>query len=380
MTDWIPLARPDIGPDEIAAVNAVLHSDRLTLGSMLETFENRMADYIGQPYAVGVNSGTAGLFLSLKALGIGVGDEVITVSFSYVATGHAIVQSGATPVFVDIDADTFNINPGEIESAITTKTRAILVVHVFGRPAAMDTIMAIAKRFDLAVIEDACEAIGAKFKDKQIGSYGDLAVFGFSPNKQITLAEGGMVVTSDRQIAERIRHLRNQDSEIISGKYTFFEPGYSFRLSELHAALGITQLERIEEILARRQKIASTYKSHLQHPSPWTLPGKGVANDNISWFAYVIRIKNNRGSKNRDQIIACMAEHKIECGVYFPPIHLQPLFVERYGYLSGMLPVTEKVATQVIALPFFHQITMNEIKRVIDALINATANYGILVS
>jgi perosamine synthetase len=252
----IPLSSPDITESEIEAVTAVLRTPRLSLGPQLEAFEHAFADYIGTPHAVAVSSGTAGLHLCIRALGIGEGDEVIVPSFTFIAAANAIRYERATPVFADIDAESLNLSPAAIKRAITPKTRAIVVVHTFGRPAEIAAILDIARRDNLAVIEDACEAIGAEYDRHKVGSFGNAAVFAFYPNKQITTGEGGMIVTRRPELAQRIRALRNQGRYDNDDWLQHAELGYNYRLSEMNCALGLAQLNRIDEILERRAHVA----------------------------------------------------------------------------------------------------------------------------
>ena len=247
----IPLSAPDITEPEIAAVAAVLRSSQLSLGPKLVEFEAAVADFIGVEHAVAVSSGTAGLHLCIRTLGLSDGDEVIVPSFTFIAAANAIRYERAVPVFIDIDADTLNMSPDCIERAITARTRAILVVHTFGRTAAMGTILAIASRHRLAVIEDACEALGAEWEGRKAGSFGDLAVFAFYPNKQITTGEGGMVITRRAEFAARLRMLRNQGRGPADDWMQHSELGYNYRLSEIQCALGIGQMRRLDEILQR---------------------------------------------------------------------------------------------------------------------------------
>ena len=250
----IALSQPDITEAEIEAVAAVLRTPRLSLGPKLEEFEQAMAAYIGVPHAVAVNSGTSGLHLCIRALGIGEGDEVIVPSFTFIAAANAIRYERAKPVFIDIDPATLNLDPGKIEAAITPRTRAIMAVHTFGCPAPMDAILAIAGRHNLVVIEDACEAIGAEYKGRKAGSLGRAAVFAFYPNKQITTGEGGMIVTGDSDLAARMRALRNQGRYDSEDWLQHAEVGYNYRISEINCALGVGQLTRIEEILSKREE------------------------------------------------------------------------------------------------------------------------------
>jgi perosamine synthetase len=362
----IPLSSPDITEAEIEAVTAVLRTSRLSLGPQMESFEDAMANYIGIPHAVAVSSGTAGLHLCIKALGIGEGNEVIVPSFTFIAAANAIRYERAQPVFVDIDADSLNMSPTAIEQAITRKTRAILVVHTFGRPAEMAAIMDIASRHGLLVIEDACEAIGATYQGRKVGSFGDAAVFAFYPNKQITTGEGGMVVTRRPELAAHIRALRNQGRYDSADWLQHAELGYNYRLSEINCALGLAQLKRIEPILQQREKVARQYQRSLAEISDLALPATDVPGTRISWFVYVVRLNAVFTEAARDSIIAILANAGIGCARYFAPIHLQPSYSAWRN--SATLPVTEAQASRTIALPFFNRITEDEIGQVSDTL------------
>ena len=360
----IPLSAPDITEAEIAAVVAVLRSARLSLGPVTEEFEAAMASTASVPHAVAVSSGTAGLHLVIRALDIGEGDEVIVPSFTFIAAANAIRYERATPVFVDIDAGTLNLNPGLIEQAITPKTRAVMVVHTFGVPADMTAILEIAQRHGLAVIEDACEAIGAVHRGRKAGSMGNVGVFAFYPNKQITTGEGGVVVTHDDALARRIRALRNQGRYETDDWFQHSELGYNYRISEINCALGLAQLSRLDEILAKRQAVAAAYHQRLAALDgltlPPLLPPPNQTNDRLSWFVYVVRVAAGDGV--RDSIMRGLAEAGIASGRYFAPIHLQPSYAAWRS--AANLPVTEREALRTIALPFFNNIGVEAIEEV----------------
>jgi len=380
--ETIPLSAPDVTEAEIEAVAAVLRTPRLSLGPKLVEFETAMATYIGAPHAVGVSSGTAGLHLALLALGVGAGDEVIVPSFTFVAVANAVRYVGATPVFADIDAETLNLDPESVESAITPSTRALIVVHTFGRPAAMVALMAMARRHGLLVIEDACEAIGAELAERRMGSFGDAAVFAFYPNKQITTGEGGMVVTRDAEVARRVAALRNhgryesgsgtdsggreKSPESEASWFEHVELGFNYRLSEMQCALGLAQLGRVEEILARREAIARRYCELLGDCEELVLPATDVAGQRLSWFVCVVRLREKFAQADRDRAMRELAGQGIATARYFAPIHLQPAYAQWRD--RTRLPVTEAVATRTLALPFFNRITEEQLKRVCEAL------------
>jgi perosamine synthetase len=361
----IPLSQPDITEAEIEAVAAVLRTPRLSLGPKLEEFEQAMAKYIGVSHAVAVNSGTSGLHLCIRALGIGEGDEVIVPSFTFIAAANAIRYESAKPVFIDIDPLTLNLDPEKIEAAITPRTRAIMAVHTFGCPAAMDAILEIAERHSLVVIEDACEAIGADYKGRKAGSLGRAGVFAFYPNKQITTGEGGMIVTGDSDLATRMRALRNQGRYDSEDWLQHAEVGYNYRISEINCALGIGQLERIEEILSKRAAVAHAYQHELENISELILPPICIPDIRISWFVYVIRLAGQFTAQHRDALMTILQKEGIGCTRYFAPIHLQPSYAH---WKHTKLPVTESHSARTLALPFFNNLSELQIKEVGETL------------
>jgi perosamine synthetase len=346
----VPMSRPDIGVAEIELVNQVLQTPHLSMGPMVERFERDMALYIGTKHAIAVSSGTAGLHLCVRAARIGEGDEVITTPFSFVASANCILYVGARPVFVDIEPSSLNIDPGRIEAAITSRTRAILPVHAFGQPADMGPILDIAQRHGLAVIEDACEAIGAEYQHQKAGALGEAGVFAFYPNKQMTTGEGGVIVTDRDDWDALFRSLRNQGRDVFDAWLNHTRLGYNYRLDELSAALGVAQLGRIEELLARRQQVASMYDERLSAIRAATVPFVAPKTTRMSWFVYVIRLAPQI---DRDHVMEELARRGIPSRLYFTPIHLQPFYRARFGYREGDYPVTESVAKRVLALPFY---------------------------
>lgn len=362
----IPLSRPDIAESDIAAVNAVLRTPQLSLGPRLEEFERAIARYAGTSHAVAVNSGTSALHLCMLALGVGPGDEVIVPSFAFIAVANAVRYVGALPVFVDIDADTLNIDHNHIEAAISSRTRAIIPVHTFGRPAALGEILDVARRNNLAVIEDACEALGAAYENVKVGSYGDAGVFAFYPNKQITTGEGGILVTNSESIASRAKRLRNQgrsDSE--SGQHD--EIGYSYRMSELNCALGREQLNRIDTIVATRASVARKYDAALREYAAIERPPLHAPRSTISWFVYVVRLPERCAGPRRDFIVKEMAARGIGCRAYFAPIHMQPAY-RSIPHRAMDLQVTESLAKRTLALPFYNQVADSGIEEVCETL------------
>jgi len=358
----IPLSGPDITKKDIAAVVAVLKTSRLSLGPKLPEFEERFARYIGRRYAIAVNSGTSGLHLCIRALGIKAGDEVITTPFSFIASANCILFERARPVFADIRPDTYNIDESVIENKITKKTKAILPVHVFGYPCDMPKIVKIAKKHGLKVIEDSCESIGATISGKNVGTFSDCSVFAFYPNKQMTTGEGGMVVTDSKDTAELVRSMRNQGRDEGVAWLEHNRLGYNYRLSDIHCALGITQLARVREMLAKRSRVAKLYGRVLSGIGGTILPLQSSSGAERSWFVYVVRLDTTFTGSERDEILKRLKAKGIGCNNYFPPIHLQPFYVKEFGYRPGDFPVTESVSKRTIALPFFNNLSGNEVK------------------
>lgn len=358
------MSQPHIGDEEITAAGEVLRSGRLALGPRTAEFERRFGDYLHLPYAIAVNSGTSGLHLAVAALGIGPGDEVITTPFSFIASANCILMSGAKPVFVDVLEESFNIDPALIERAITPRTRAILPVHVFGEAADMVPIMSLAKRHKLGVIEDACEAIGARHTGRFAGTFGDAGVFGFYPNKQITTGEGGIIVTSDRRIHEYCVSARNQGRNDDSQWLTHVRLGYNYRISEITAAIGVEQVRKLPEILHARRERATRYLDLLGDIPRVRLPVRWDREDH-SWFVFAIRVEDEL----RDPLVEELNRRGIGCKAYFHPcIHLQEFYRREFGYHEGMFPVAERLSRQTLVLPFFTGISDEQIQYVADTL------------
>ena len=362
----IPLSAPDVTEAEIEAVAAVLRSPRLSLGAVSQQFEAAVAAYASVPYAVAVSSGTAGLHLCIRALGIGEGDEVIVPSFAFIAAANAIRYERAVPVFADIDTQTLNIDPVHIEEAITEKTRAIMVVHTFGVPADMAAILDIAERHGLLVIEDACEALGAEVGGRKAGSMGHAGVFAFYPNKQITTGEGGIVITRDETLARRLRALRNQGRYETDDWFQHTELGYNYRISEINCALGLGQMSRLEQILEKRAAVAAAYDRRLGRLPGLVVPPLQLTHGCVSWFVYVVRLPTPMIDR-RDVVIRSLAEAGIASGRYFAPIHLQPSY-QAWRHTTE-LPVTEAEAARTLALPFFNRLQPEAIDEVCSTFI-----------
>uniref|UniRef100_A0A7C3RJH5 DegT/DnrJ/EryC1/StrS family aminotransferase n=1 Tax=Dictyoglomus thermophilum TaxID=14 RepID=A0A7C3RJH5_DICTH len=360
----IPMSAPDLDESDIQAVLEVLKSGRLALGPKAKEFEELMADYIGVKYAVAVSSGTAGLHILVRALGIGPGDEVLVPSFTFAATVNAILFERGIPVFVDIEPETYNLDPDDLERKITKKTKAIMAVDIFGHPAEWDRILEIADKYNLKIIDDSCEALGAEYKGKKIGQFGDAACFAFYPNKQMTTGEGGIIVTDNPGIAKLARSLRNQGRGEMSAWLEHERLGYNYRMDEMSAALGVSQLRRIEIFLEKRERVARMYTEKLRKFS-WVRPPIVKPYVRMSWFVYVITLKEGL---DRDEIIKELEKEGIPARGYFSPIHLQPYIREMFGTKEGMLPTTENISKRTLALPFHNNLREEEIEEVVSTL------------
>jgi len=395
----IPLSRPDITDDDRKEVLGVLETPYLSLGPKLKEFEEKIAEYAGVKHAVGVSSGTAGLHLIIRALGIKTGDEVITTPFSFVSSSNCILYEGAKPVFADIKGDTLNINPELVEGLITPRTKAILAVDVFGQPADWSALEGIAERHNLFLIEDSAEALGSecklqtqiqnspkeklrilseqtKFAWQRCGSFGDAAIFSFYPNKQIGIGEGGVVLTNNKKIADLCRSMANQGRKNDGGKWLeHIRLGYNYRLDEMSCALGTSQLKRIDQIIDKKEKVAQLYNERLKDfpgiEVPYIAPSAKV-----SRFVYVARLAKRFSERKRDKIITEMLARGIQCSNYFYPIHLQPFYRKMFGYKKGDFPVCENISRRTIALPFFNGLTEKEVDFVLENLKEIVKNFG----
>lgn len=342
-------------------MNAVLQTFKLALGPNLPAFEKKLADFTGVKYAIAVNSGTSALHLMIKALGIGMGDEVITSSFSFVASANCALYEGARPVFVDIDPQTFNIDVSKIEAKITKKTKAILAVDVFSHPADWDALKRIAKKHKLLLLEDAAEALGSEYKNKKCGSFGDAAALAFYPNKQITTGEGGAVLTNSKKIADLCLSMSNQGRRTKNGKWLeHVRLGFNYRMDEMSAAMGIAQMQRLPEILAKRKKAAQLYKAALENMKELQIPVE-PQQGKLGWFVYVALLSEKFAGAKRDSIIKEMAKRGISCSNYFTPIHLQPFYKKEFGYKAGNFPITENISRRTLALPLFNDLKKEEV-------------------
>lgn len=358
----VHLSRPDIGEAEIAAVVEVLRGPNLSLGPKLGEFEDAFVEYSGRKHAIAVNSGTSGLFMCMKALGIGPGDEVITTPFTFIASATSIMMAGAKPVFVDIDPVSLNMDPAGVEAKINDRTKAILPVVIFGNPAGLGEVCAIAEKHGLPVVEDSCEALGSVLDGKKVGAFGTMSLFAFYPNKQITTGEGGIILTDDDELAEMCFSLRNQGRGKGGGWLAHQRLGYNYRLSDINCAMGIVQLSRLGEFVAKRRAVAEMYQQILADESRLIVPAEPEGCE-VSWFVFVVRLADEGLSiETRNAVLGEMLGRGIQVSNYFPPVYLQPFMIEEFGYATGDFPVTDMVCKSTIALPFHNNLSREEIE------------------
>jgi dTDP-4-amino-4,6-dideoxygalactose transaminase len=373
------MSSPDITDAERQAVAAVLQTPSLSMGARINAFETAFQEYTGCKHAIGVTSGTTGLHLCVRAAGINAGDLVITTPFSFVASTNVILFERAIPIFVDIDPHTGNIDPHLVEQAVkdlshegnedkkwlpreggeqVSQIKAILPVDVFGQPADLDPIQSVANAYGLKIIEDSCEALGAEYKGRKVGTIGDYGVYAFYPNKQITTGEGGVIVTNDDQDAELMRALRNQGRAPGDTWLQHTHLGYNYRLDEMSAALGTVQLSRLDELIEKREQVASWYTQKLSNIPGIEVPGLAPNTTRMSWFVYVIRFEKGI---NRDLVAKKLGEKGVPARPYFLPIHLQPYMVSRFGYQVGDFPITEDLGQRSLAIPFSGVMTEEQV-------------------
>jgi perosamine synthetase len=363
--EQVPLSGPYLGEREEELVLEVMRSGRLSLGPTVDRFEELVAERVGAPYAAAVSSGTAGLHLLCITAGIGAGDEVITSPYSFAASANCFLYEGAAPVFADIDRRTLNLDPAAVEAAITPRTKAIVAVDIYGYPCELDELRATADRHGLALIGDSCEALGAEYGGAPLGSHGVPCVFAFYPNKQITTGEGGMVTTHSEEEWRLLRSLRNQGRGDSGGWLEHVRLGFNYRLSDVAAALGIGQTERLDEILSLRREAAERYGELLRGLAGVELPCADDERHRRSWFVYVVLLPDNAA---RERVIATFEREGIGFNRYLPSIHLQPYMRERYGFREGQCPVSEDVSSRSLALPFFTGIEPRAQERVAEVL------------
>jgi len=360
--EQIPLARPLLGEAEEAGVLEVLRSGRLSLGPRVAEFEAAMARRLGVPHACAVSSGTAGLHLAVRAVGVGEGDEVVTSPLSFVASANVILYERATPVFVDVDPVTLNLDPAAAAAAVGDRTSALLPVHLFGYPADVPAL----ERLGLPIVEDACEALGAVHGDGvPVGGRGHPAVFGFYANKQLTTGEGGLVALRDPAHRRRIESERNQGRPADMSWLEHERLGFNYRLSDVACAIGLAQLERLDSMLAERARVAAAYRAALGGIEGMRLPCEDMDGNRRSWFVYVVQLPPEA---DREAVIGGLADRGVQSKAYLPAIHLMGFYRERFDYREGQFPVCEEVAARSLALPFYPQMSDDEVERVSTAL------------
>jgi perosamine synthetase len=378
----IPMSSPDLIDDDRQAVLGVLNTPHLSMGVQTPAFEKTFRDLTGARHAIAVSSGTAGLHLCVRAAGIGAGDLVITTPFSFVASSNVLLFEHAIPVFVDIDPRTGNIDPSFVAAATRDlmeggkraekwlprkgsgkkrSLKALLPVDVFGQPADHDPIQAVAHEYDLKMIEDSCEALGATYKGRQAGTFGNYGVFAFYPNKQITTGEGGVIITSDDEAADLMRSLRNQGRAPGDTWLHHTHLGYNYRMDEMSAALGVAQMQRLDELISKRLRVADWYAERLAEIPGVEPPYVEASTTRMSWFVYVIRLEAGFA---RNSLVERLETRGIPVRPYFLPIHLQPYMIERFGYRPGDFPITEDAGRRGLALPFSGVMTEEQVEYV----------------
>jgi perosamine synthetase len=372
----IPLSNPDITVKEVDAVLGVLKTPNLSLGPKLPEFERIMANYAGVKYAVAMSSGTAVLHTIIRALGIGKGDYVLTTPFSFISTSNCLLFEGAEPIFVDIDERTYNITPESVEKTYLSlpiekreKVKAIAYVDVFGVPADGEGFEKLGGKYNLHIIDDSAEALGSSQKGRKCGSFGDVGLFAFYPNKQITTGEGGILVTDNETLAERARSLRNQGRDEGAGWLQHARLGYNYRISDINCCLGIAQMARIDEILNKRKKVKEIYDTKFKalFEKGLLIPQEIPQDVHVSPFVYVLRMADRFDQNHRGNLLKALRDKGVACSNYFTPIHLQPHY-QQLGWKYGDMPVTEKVAERTAALPFFNNLEEEQINYVVEAV------------
>jgi perosamine synthetase len=367
----IPLSRPWLDEREEELVLEVLRSGRLSLGPWIDRFEEEVAARVGAPYAAALSSGTAGLHLLCQIAGLGPGDEVITSPLSFVASANCFVVEGATPVFADVDPVTLNLDPAAVEAAVTERTRAIVAVDMFGFPCELEELRAVAERHGLALIEDACESLGAEYRGRPLGAHGPAAVFAFYPNKQMATGEGGVVTTHSEEEWQLLRSLRNQGRSYDGGGwFNHVRLGLNYRWTDVQAAIGLAQLEKLDRILELRSAAASRYGELLADVDGVEPPAPDDDAHRRSWFVYVVKLD---ASLDRAAVMDALRREGVATAEYVPCIHLQPYMRERFGFGEGLCPVAEQTASRTLALPFFTQIDPGDQERVVEVLRTAVA-------
>ena len=371
----IPYGRQSVDEEDIQRVVEVLRSDWLTTGPMVEKFEDALTDFVGSKYAVAVSSGTAALHAAMAAVGIGAGDEVIVPTMTFTATANAVVFQGGRPVFADVLPNTLLINPSEVESKVTSKTKAMIAVDYAGQPCDYDALRAIADKHRLILIADACHSLGAEYRGKRVGTLADLTVFSFHPVKHITTGEGGMIVTDNAEYAEKMRRFRNhgistdhrQRSKDSTWFYEMTEIGYNYRLTDFQCALGLSQLQKLPRWVARRNEIAGRY--NLAFANLHTIKPLDTSSDNThAYHLYVIRLEGDQLNGGRSGVFEALRKEGVGVNVHYIPVHLHPFYRKRFGTCLGMCPAAEEAYERILSLPIFPSMEDREVKRVIETV------------
>jgi dTDP-4-amino-4,6-dideoxygalactose transaminase len=375
--EFLPFSRPLISQAAIDDVVSCLKSGWITTGPRVAEFTEALKEYFNAPYALLLTSATAGLHLALLALNLEPGDEVITSPLTFAATLNTIVLAGARPVLVDIDPHTLNIDLNRLEEAITDRTRVIIPVHFAGLPVDLDALYDIANRHNLRVIEDAAHAIGTEYKGKRVGSFGDIQVVSFHPNKNMTTGEGGCVITRDKQVADQISRLRfhgmdrqawNRYGKNGSQDYEIVLPGFKYNMMDIQAAIGIHQLKDLAGFIARRNELAERYQQALSDWAEWTLPKRPLYDHMHSWHIYTPLINEEVTRMNRNEFMLAMKERNIGTGLHYRAVHLYPYYRQAFGFNLGDFPHSEDVSERIVSLPLFPGMTDAEHDRVLDVM------------
>jgi dTDP-4-amino-4,6-dideoxygalactose transaminase len=356
----IPLTRPTTGDEEIREISAVLASGTLTQGPRVETFEAAVAELVHADHAIATTSATTALHLSLAALGIAAGDEVLVPDYTFPATANVVVQQGAVPVLVDVDASTFTIDPEDLDRKVTKASRAVIPVHAFGLSADMDGVKRVASTHGLVVIEDAACALAAEYRGRPVGTIGSLGCFSFHPRKSITTGEGGMITTNDEGLAERLRVLRSHGGTRTEGRFVFEEAGFNYRLSDLLAAVGIAQLGKLDWLLARRRQIADKYRELLTEREGLDLPAEPEWGRH-TFQSFVVLLDSQ---VDRDGVIRALSERGIETTIGTYALHREPFFRRTLGYVPGQLVTSSDVYHRALTLPLYAEMSDDDVEYV----------------
>lgn len=375
--EFLPFSRPSISEEAINEVVACLQSGWITTGPRVQQFTDDLKTYLDAPFVLPLSSATAGLHLALLAMDLQPGDEVITTPLTFAATLNTIVLAGGKPVLVDIDPNTLNFDVNQLEDAINENTRVILPVHFAGLPVDLDVLYELAERYDLRILEDAAHAIGAEYKGKRIGSFGDTQVFSFHPNKNMTTGEGGCIATTDAELANQIERLRfhgidraawNRFSKSGSQHYEVVMPGYKYNMMDIQAAIGVSQLQALDGFIARRNELAHRYLEALSDWAQWELPTSPDYDHLHAWHLFTPRINEQEAGMDRDEFMQAMKDKNIGTGLHYRAVHLYPYYREAFGFAPGDFPHAEDVCERIVSLPLFPGMSDADHDRVLDVM------------